>query len=338
MSGVDFRQFWGKAKPAPGGAMAHPNAWHCLDVAAAFQELCRLLPEQAAALCRAFDGPAKDTLQALTAAVAFHDLGKYSWAFQAKAPAVFPHCLGEWTQPPSADHTAIGYGLAEEDAPIARVVDSIVGPSNSLVRSSILIPVFGHHGRPIDPETGLGLAATMLRGNGAERNSASRQAARDFADAITLIFNNPCAPPLQPERAIELSWRLAGLIAIADWIGSNQDYFPYTSADIEIDQYWTEFAQPRAHAAVARCGLAPTYRACARLFCRNRWRPRLHSDRRAEMGGDGPARRRTIHHRGRHGLRQNRGRRHPRPPADEGRRRGRPLLRLAHHGDLQRAL
>jgi CRISPR-associated endonuclease/helicase Cas3 len=121
--GIDFRQFWGKAQPHRIDVRMHPVAWHCLDVAAVFQGLCRLWPDQAAALSCAFEGADVDTIRALSALVALHDLGKFTWTFQAKAQEAFPTCLGAWESPPRADHTAIGYGLAEENAHIASVAE-----------------------------------------------------------------------------------------------------------------------------------------------------------------------------------------------------------------------
>jgi CRISPR-associated endonuclease/helicase Cas3 len=151
---------------------------------------------------------------------------------------------------PRADHTAIGYGLAEEDAHIASVVAGMIGPTNDLLRATILQPIFGHHGRPIEPETKLGLASHMRRVAG----EGSSSAARSYVDFVKLNFGDPSAPPLRQAGANAVSWRLAGLVAIADWIGSNQDFFPSETADIAPGDYWVEFAQRRASAALARCG------------------------------------------------------------------------------------
>ena len=54
-----------------------------------------------------------------------------------------------------------------------------------------------------------------------------------------------------------LSWRLAGLVALADWIGSNQRHFHYTQPEATVADYWRNVAQPAARRAIADSGVRP---------------------------------------------------------------------------------
>ncbi len=249
---VDFRIFWGKARPSPDQVLTtHPAAWHGLDVAASFQALWHLWRHHAAAIAGAFDGRADDVLAGLSSLAALHDIGKFAPTFQAKVQDVYPLCLGVWSAPPKADHGAIGYALAEAEDQLAPIVRSMLGDHNDLRRAAILGPVFGHHGRPIEPEM-------VLRRHIRASEEPAAVAARDFARAAVALFGAPCLPPLLKGHDIALSWRLAGLIALADWIGSDQRYFRYEESGIEPAAYWTDYARPRARAAVAASGLAPS--------------------------------------------------------------------------------
>jgi CRISPR-associated endonuclease/helicase Cas3 len=64
------------------------------------------------------------------------------------------------------------------------------------------------------------------------------------------------ALPFDPDSAALLSWRLAGLITLANWVGSDADYFGLTEIDTSIDNYWRR-AQSCAHASLIAKGLLP---------------------------------------------------------------------------------
>jgi CRISPR-associated endonuclease/helicase Cas3 len=51
------------------------------------------------------------------------------------------------------------------------------------------------------------------------------------------------------------SWLAAGLTVLADWIGSNSDYFDYRTDDIPLQTYWREHALPQAEAAIEKTGV-----------------------------------------------------------------------------------
>lgn len=266
---VDFRAFWGKARPIEGSTVAvHPLPWHGLDVAAAFAGICRLWPDQADELAAAFDGPKEQTLQALCALVALHDIGKFAKTFQAKVKDAYPAGLGDWTASTGCDHPAIGYALLEGERYLMPEAQALIGIYNDISREAVFIPVLGHHGRPIT-------CGRNLPDHVGSPSGAIVRAARAYLQAVMEIFSAPSLPPLRGNRAV-LSWRLAGLVALADWIGSDQSHFHYTPATLEPSEYWRAYAQPRARQALAVSGLAPakpSRRPSLEIICRPEFSP-----------------------------------------------------------------
>lgn len=113
--------------------------------------------------------------------------------------------------------------------------------------------VFGHHGRPVSG-TSSALANLM--------SPHAADAARAFVEACAILF------PLASEHAStldrraratafnETSWLIAGIAMLADWIGSNQLWFPYVKPDDDLVTYWRK-AQWKAEKAMRFSGLSP---------------------------------------------------------------------------------
>jgi CRISPR-associated endonuclease/helicase Cas3 len=59
-----------------------------------------------------------------------------------------------------------------------------------------------------------------------------------------------------PERQAKIaSWQIAGLINLADWIGSDQTIFQYEEPNMSMARYWEDRALPRARLAVEQAVL-----------------------------------------------------------------------------------
>jgi CRISPR-associated endonuclease/helicase Cas3 len=232
----------------------HSVAWHGLDVAACFLEILRNWPEQQTAIEQAFVEPSDKIVPALLSLVALHDVGKFAWTFQAKVEDAYPGCLGGWKTPPAARHDQIGFALAESEMHLADAIGALFA-DNDAQRLPILGAVFGHHGQPIDHSVASG-KADLSKHMGRMSEPASL-AARAFTDAVIELFRRPSLPLLRSNGERSLSWRLAGLIALADWLGSDQGHFHYESANWQLPEYWRQIAQPRAAAAFAASGLSP---------------------------------------------------------------------------------
>jgi CRISPR-associated endonuclease/helicase Cas3 len=225
----------------------HPVVAHSLDVAA----VATMLPRRPDL---SIDG------RSLGLLVALHDVGKFSRPFQYQAAEYWPVAsLGPVPAagvPSGPRHDALGYHMLRR--PLAAHLNQVLPPEvksrfawDDASRGPLLRALAGHHGRPpahldIDPGPGV-LCANCLA------------AVVDFTAAMHQIFAPPPLPVPETDHEIaQLGWHLAGLVTLADWIGSRQAWFPYVAPEAVADPaaYFWNHAMPRAAAAIAAAGLA----------------------------------------------------------------------------------
>lgn len=237
-----YLRFWGKAQPSvPGSPSWHPAAYHCLDVAAAAQEL---LISKVSRPPPPWDRA--EHVPAFAALLALHDIGKFTRPFQAKVETLWPKQLGPWSAPPSPSHDTAGYLLMA--GPLAAALDGVLTGWRSDYRLPVLRAICGHHGRP--PSEDADLAPKVACG-------ACLSAAQDFIGDVTRVLN-PAPLPAPPRGGGQaLGWWLAGFAVLADWIGSAEAWFPYCRPDLSVEAYWQEVAVPRARCALAASGVLP---------------------------------------------------------------------------------
>lgn len=178
-----------------------------------------------------------------------HDFGKCNWGFQAKAK-------------PDAAQTA-GH-VAEAVALLASHPETWPPPWRELVRTvcgwfttpegagTMLLAAISHHGRPIRWIDGDPL---LLRYWSAHSDYDPLSALTDLATAVYRAFpqafldNVGCIEAHAP-----LQQRFAGLVMLADWIGSDTQFFPYRD---DPDQDRAAFATEQAARALKAIGLLP---------------------------------------------------------------------------------
>ncbi len=242
---------------------SHPVVYHGLDVAAMVDAVLRARPLAIARICRLLDLSADEARTLLVALAALHDVGKFASCFQAKSPAHWPAALSG-VDPASVvptHHTADGYALWYGTLR-KRLADRMWrGGGRTL---DVLAPaVFGHHGRPVKQRDARRPTDSIFA-------PAGRDAAVAFADAVVaLLVPSPltAAVPTE-ERARIASWWVAGLMTVADWIGSNDRWFAYTAPDpqdVGLSRYWMR-ATHCAERAVAEAGLAAPHVAVMKSF------------------------------------------------------------------------
>jgi CRISPR-associated endonuclease/helicase Cas3 len=244
----DYRRFWGKARPSKQASISfHPVAWHGLDVAAAFLELLKIWPDEAQALAACFEGDWEVAKRALAVLVALHDIGKFAPAFQGKVPACAPSELLPMLTSLSIDHGATGMAYFNDLRFLQPIADVLLAAMQSDDRWIVFQPVFGHHGKPLD-----GIETKRDRDGHSEGPFVA--AAKHCATDVMALYANPVLPPVRKGASASLSWRLAGLIALSDWIGSSEMYFAYTTSDMDMVTYWAH-AQRQAAQAMTASGL-----------------------------------------------------------------------------------
>lgn len=244
----DLLAFWGKSG-RPGDAHGyHPACYHMLDVAACAEAILAVERERLSRLARRLGVEAAVLERILVFLVALHDLGKLSLSFQAKVPELWPiQVLGPLNRPPDLPHGVISlYFLT--DAGAAGLLSEMFPKWRPSMLKLLLRATAGHHGEPVDlPENA---AWCLYVGRAGEAAAAAVGAFRDII-----------APePLQklPDREVAvLSWALAGLCVLSDWLGSNRQWFPVSPPELDLAAYWETRARPRAARAIAEAGIGP---------------------------------------------------------------------------------
>lgn len=237
---------WGKFSERDG--RKHPLADHCLDVAIVFRLLLDL-----PLLARITNlNPAQ---QARLAVLAFlHDFGKCNHGFQSKsdpaarltaghvmeAAALLLDLSDQWTEAWTGLITEIcGWFVNEEQA------------------AQMLLASISHHGRPVSlndyGSSGAVYAARKWWGAmggydpKAQLDILAGRARTAFPDAFGHDVPAIDAVP-------ELQQRFAGLLMLADWIGSDTQFFPYRQS---ADEDRFQVATVAAGRALRAIGLMP---------------------------------------------------------------------------------
>lgn len=247
--------YWGKANPHHHGtARWHLLPFHSLDVAAVARVYLRGHPQLLNYFATRLGVSAETTLDWLCFWIALHDLGKFATTFQALCPEV----LLELQQRESSlrygeRHDTLGDFIWKDQLYVGHDVLALGGRKSAFKNAfqPWIAAVTGHHGQP--PR-----AAPLSRL--AHFKNEDVLAAAEFVHAAReLLLPEVCREEvlaLGSERlraaGVDLSWWLAGLTVLADWLGSNIDYFPYRDQPCDLQVYW-----PQAQAAAA-CALAAT--------------------------------------------------------------------------------
>ena len=243
-------QFWGKAQPVGDeGPSHHPLVYHSLDVAAVGEALLTAKNGPASRLFELFDWPRRDVIQTICLLLSLHDIGKFAKRFQAKVPSLFPDCFDDELARLGSryDHGAGGLRLFDADP------NQFGLPGHSRNWRPLVSAVTGHHGAPPVPTANEG-----LRGLRGDFGKAGIDAAGTFIGSMRALFFPSKAPPSLKKAGMRAaSYAVGGLAVLADWIGSNQEWFPYKERDKDLLSYFNK-ARYCATRAVGQAGVIPS--------------------------------------------------------------------------------
>lgn len=190
--------FWAKttADGKPGISVRD----HCLNVGCVAEALIELLPQS----IRELLPPGAVTLAAL------HDVGKISAGFLRKCPA--------WLAQEHFTTAALSWTTAESDHSLVSqfCLQELLRPARAELWA---VTVGAHHGR---------IHGKRLRGFNVvpDRSEFEEQARNDLVKELAEIFG--ALPDRRPCESYADLWLLAGIIAAADWIASNERFFSPT--------------------------------------------------------------------------------------------------------------
>lgn len=235
-----YYNYWGKSDDA---GNYHLLVYHCLDVAAVANVYLDAHP----ALLNTFATDlrlAKDeTKSLLLLLIALHDAGKFSSSFQNLIPNLFKQLNPDSFKSRSSineRHDSLGFVFGNYC--LCKWLKKILLSSEEInIKPGLLALInasVGHHGTPVDSQ------------NNKEQMNVFNHIDSEAIEA----FYKVCQNLFLPKREIKLdrfkkekdfkegcqrvSWWLAGLTILSDWIGSNQKYFPYRKELIALNTYW----------------------------------------------------------------------------------------------------
>jgi len=195
--------------------------------------------------------------------ISLHDIGKFSAAFQSKSRDAWPaNVLGQYENSAGGRHDADGYAMGGR-LNFRALFDKTLSEWKPSDIYSMWAAITGHHGQPA---TDAGADGRTVNG----MKTACWEAAKAFCSDVNDLFA-PLLPISEPDEGnlAILSWALAGLTVIADWIGSNRSYFPYQVLAAELSIYWEESRAKAEKAVALGCtGRGAARRDAARGFSR----------------------------------------------------------------------
>ena len=225
---------------------------HCIDVASVFRELCDLPALRRNLNLDSGQELTSVQLDRLAVFALLHDAGKCNLGFQAKqAPAgkiVAGHvreCAPLLFDPELCERMSIALGLDDMAA-------WFLEPEADIF--CMLLAAISHHGEPaflttLADSSELERWKTLWRAqHDYDPLAALAELGRAARQAFPQAFNDSAAP-FSP--SIALQHRFAGLLMLADWLGSHREsFFPFVCRGCRID-----WARKQARHAIASVGL-----------------------------------------------------------------------------------
>lgn len=223
---MSYHQYWGKANKEQNPAY-HLLPYHSLDVAAVAWHL--LAPDKAMTqhLAKQLQVNADWLRTLLVFCLALHDLGKFARAFQGLQSELSPDLVkGKLSY--AERHDSLGFALWQA------LQKRLTAANDFKALEPWLEIVTGHHGMP--PKKNIRVQDFF--------KLEDEQAALEFIqECISFLLKDFDVQILHDrnlnKRLKTVSWQLAGVAVLADWLGSNQQYFPYHAEEMTLSTYWS---------------------------------------------------------------------------------------------------
>lgn len=240
-------EYWGKAN---GDKSEHyPVVYHCLDAAA-----CGVtFVEQNPRLKAMFDDITLFNRNPglLPFLIAVHDIGKFSIPFQKKIKDGIKN---------GADHEINGLEYLINSIYISRIFEMIKNSSLSdeeIKKSKKIFEILvesiaGHHGKPVYDENDGALDDSYIDNYFGKQNRAD---ADEFLNEIISLFLKDFQCVYSDDVLVKkISWILAGICIVADWLASGKGHFTWTNEVIPLSDYY-ERSLKTAETVIEETGL-----------------------------------------------------------------------------------
>lgn len=242
-------RLWGKLRRTKEGGVDSwlPLAEHCIDVASAFLAACNTQGVQRALAHALGNRPTAVQLERLATLAFLHDIGKCNHGFQAKARSDATDTAGHVRELSALFCEPDLHAAFLKNIAYTELASWFEGDETAL---RMLLASISHHGKPIEID--------QENAHRFRRFWSPREGVDPLADLASLLnvarhafphaFSE--SAPRIPDNA-GLQHRFAGLVMLADWLGSHQGFFPFHHGPGPR----LAFAQRAAAKAVASIGL-----------------------------------------------------------------------------------
>lgn len=259
-----FYKFWGKLGTV---GNYHLLPYHCLDVAACISTFLDTDSASGRVFSTLFAGrgDTKGLSRLLPYLFSFHDLGKFACTFQELAPefvraAGRPSYRREYNAK-SARHDSLGWWCFAEPN-FRKVFESLellptlhpdcvdVFDARDLI-DPLIRATMGHHGTP--PLQNPNLRPELAF----QFPDECRDALLEFLSAVkAFLLPEDCSLysgfmlDEAEKLSLSLSWSVAGIGTLCDWLASNEKFFSWRSERIDLEEYYYSLALPQAKEAL----------------------------------------------------------------------------------------
>lgn len=234
--------FWGKLAADPQEPRWHPLIDHCTDVAAVTEALLqRTLLRRRLARLGGLDELTPVQVARLCALALLHDFGKASVHFQNKA----------WPgRGPRAGHVEEALvAICNPPIDAALDLDTLLAWTADGRAGGLVVSTLCHHGTPYRLKR-KPLGAGWRPAHGLDPVAEVRRLTAAARAAFAAAWEGD-GPPFPASPALQHGWN--GLLTLADWIGSNEHFFPFRDEQDAADRL--PLARQRAAEIVAHLGL-----------------------------------------------------------------------------------
>jgi CRISPR-associated endonuclease/helicase Cas3 len=201
----------------------------------------------------------------ITYFLALHDIGKFSGTFQGLVPELYLKLQNKTSNKRyTIHHDDLGYSIWLKQIWPGFCDNFLLKPDIPIGKydwQEAIIPwayaITGHHGTP--PKTS-GYEGDHPKYHFSDDDVlASKLFCMDISNLFLdteLFLSDTDIESLIPEMK-KKSWLIAGLAVLCDWIGSDSQYFHTKSEPVTLNDYWNNFALPRARMALNDAGIIP---------------------------------------------------------------------------------
>lgn len=243
-----YLKYWGKAKQKQNGTWeCHLLPYHCLDVAAIGRYLADRLGI-AEHVAQKLGCKKSEILPVISFLCAAHDIGKFSNGFQNQIPALVTKLRGvNLNTAYQEKHWSLGYSFWREYADKIFVGDKHI---IAYCLDAWFSASSGHHGKPPAPEINSYFDVRQFPAEEAIKFISNVKEIAGMPADIDFLLKDECLMK-------KISWLIAGLMVLADWIGSNSRWFPFQQTEQPLKEYWEQKALPQAQTAINESGILP---------------------------------------------------------------------------------